>query len=318
MMITTDSMKLFLRNGGLVWQVMVYVIICTLLLGGLSLAICMPFIQRLSEAGCFDRIFDIFTGNVANIQLGAVLGSVSDLIIDIINIISANIGTMLPFAIAIFLIWGVLGSFLYGLGELAIADCLYSYMGSSTKMGFTSCFIRNIVRSVKLQLSKLLVVLPINFVIVIALYGCLMMYTASSVWVLTIAPFVVILVATVLIALKRTLVCAWAPCIIVQNTETWESLGYCLPDVFKNFGKIYGRQFILTLIIIAVTIAAIILTASVGLVLIIPAGIVFCNLLNMVIYFYLNGLKFYVDDDVIVASKKKETLENINSLKDII
>lgn len=317
-MITTDSMKLFLRNGGLVWRVMVYVIICTLLLGGLSLAICMPFIQKLTEAGCFDQIFDIFTGNVANIQLGAVLGSVSDLVTDIIGVISANVGTMLPLAIVLFLIWGVLGSFLYGLSELAIADSLYSYMGSTTKIGFTSCFIRNIVRSVKFQLSKLLVVLPMNIVIFVAIYGCLMMYTASSVWVITLAPFVLVLVVTVLIALKRTFICAWSPCIIVQNTGIWESLGNSLPDVVKNFGKIYGRQFVLTLIIIALTIASIILTASVGLVLVIPAGIVFCNLLNMVIYFYLNGLKFYVDDDVIVASKKKETLENINSLKDII
>ena len=91
-----------------------------------------------------------------------------------------------------------------------------------------------------------------------------------------------------------------------------------MQDVFKNFGKIYGRQFILTLSIIAVTIAAIILTASVGLILTIPAGVVFCGVMNMVIYFYINGLKFYVDDDVIVSSKKKESLENINSLKDII
>lgn len=317
-MIITDSCKLFLRNGGLVWQVMVYIIICTLLLGGLSVAICMPFLQELSDSGCFDKIIDIFTGNVANIQLGAVLGSVSELIIDIMNIIFSNVATMFPYAIALFVIWGVLGNFLYGLGELAVSDSLYAYMGSSTKIGFTSCFIKNIVRSTKLQLVKLVTILPFNIVIFVAMYGCLMMYTASSVFVVTIAPFVLVLVTTVLIALKRTIFCAWVPCIVVQNTDTWESLGYSLSDVFKSFGKIYGRQFILTLFIIAITIASIILTASVGLVLTIPAGVVFCGLLNMVIYFYLNGLKFYVDDDVIVTSKKKETFENIKTLKDII
>lgn len=317
-MITTDSIKLFLRNGGLVWRVMVYIVICALLLGGLSVAICMPFIQQLVDTGCFNQIFDIFTGNVANIQLGAILGSVSQVVIDIMNIISQNIGTMLPMAIGLFFIWGVLGSFLFGLGELAVADSLYGYMGSNTKIGFTSCFIKNIVRSVRLQLSKVVTVLPFNMLIWAAVYGCLMMHTSSSTLVLAIAPFVLILVVTVLLALKRTIFCAWAPCIIVQNTGTWESLGYCMQDVFKNFGKIYGRQFILTLSIIAVTIAAIILTASVGLILTIPAGVVFCGVMNMVIYFYINGLKFYVDDDVIVSSKKKESLENINSLKDII
>jgi len=317
-MITTDSCKLFMRNGGLVWQVMVYIIVCSLLLGGLSVAICMPFLQQLSSSGCFDQIIDIFTGNVANIQLGAVLNSVAELLLDIIDVIFANLATMLPLAIVLLLIWGVLGNFLYGLGELAIADSLYAYMGSSTRIGFTSCFIKNIVRSVKLQLAKLVTVVPFNFVILVAIYGCLMMYIASSAWVLALAPFVLILVVTLLIALKRTIFCAWTPCVVVQNTGIWESLGYSMTDVFKSFGKIFGRQFVLTLLVIAVTIASIILTASVGLVLAIPAGVVFCKLLDMVIYFYLNGLKFYVDDDVIVTSKKKETFENINSLKNII
>lgn len=318
MMIITDSVKLFLRNGGLVWRVLLYIVICTLLLGGLSVAICMPFIDKLLEAGCFDQILAIFTGNVANLQLSAIFASVADLIYDIGAVIAANMGLMLPLAIVLFFIWGVLGSFLYGLGELAIADSLYGYMGSNTKIGFGSCFIKNIVRSVKLQLARLVTVLPFNILICASAYGCLMMYNSTNAWVLCFAPFVLVLVVTLLVSLKKTIFCAWAPTMIVHNSGVWSSFGYSIADVFKNFGKILGRQFILTLLMIAVSIAAIVLTASVGLVLIIPAGVVLCGVVNMVIYFYINGLKFYVDDDEIVSSKKRESLENINSLKDII
>lgn len=317
-MITTDSIKLFLRNGGLVWHVLIYIVVCTLLLGGLTVAICMPFIQTLIEAGCFDQILDIFTGNVANIQLNVIFASIADLVTNIFGAIGADLGTMLPYVIILFLIFGVLGSFLYGLGELAVADCLYSYMGSSTKIGFSSCFIKNIFRSARLQLSKLVTVLPYNILICAVVYACLMMYNSTSVWVLTIAPFLLVLAVTLLVALKRTFVCAWAPSIIVRNEGTWAAFGSGLYDVFKNFGKIFGRQFVLVLLMIAVTIAAIILTASVGLVLTIPAGIVLCGVVNMVLFFYISGLKFYVDDDEIVSSKKKESLENINSLRDII
>lgn len=317
-MVTTDTSKLFIRNVGVVWGLLAYLVVCILIIGGLSIALCYPFIESLVSAGVFNEIFAVLTNNVANLQVGQIFGSLADIIVKISGIIGDNLASIVPMVIILFFIICVLGGFLVGLSELAVADCLYGYMGSNSKIGFFSCFIKNIVKSVKLQLAKLAVVLPCNIVIIAAIIACLMLFTIGNFWVSVFAPFVLTLVFILLFALKNTLFSAWVPCVIVKDYGAWSALRQSFGDVTKNFGKIFGRYFVLSVAIVAVTIASIILTASVGLILTIPACILFASIMNMVIYFYMNGLKFYVDDDEIVASKKREDWESINSLKYII
>lgn len=317
-MVTQDTAKLFVRNAGLVWRIMLYIIICLFIIGGLGIALCYPFVENLVTNGVFDDIFALFTSNVANVEVTQLFVSVADIFRQIFEIIAANWTNFLPIAIILFLITNVLGGFLLGLSEMAVADCLYCYMGSNTKIGFMNCFVKNIVKSIKLQLAKLAVVLPFNIIILTSVLACFLLFSVGNFWLSFFTPFIIILVFSLLFALKNTIFCSWVPSIVAKNWGIWYALKESVRDVAKNFGKIYGRQFVLVIGMVALVIASIILTASVALVLVVPAIVLFLSIMNMVIYFYINGLKFYVDTDEIITSKKREDWENINSLKDVI
>ena len=313
-----ETTKLFIRNDGLDWRILEYVLVCLLIICGLSVAICYPLIQNLSEAGFFTQIAGLITDNFANLRLDQMFDGIAQLLVSFAEIVSQNLATILPFAIVLIVIIEFFGSFLLGLGELAIHDSIYHYMGSNIKLSFSSCFIKNLRKSVKLQLAKLVVIVPINLVIIAAFICTVLLFTLNNFWLSFFAPFLCVLVVVFLNAIKSTIFCAWAPCMVVRNQGVWASLKESVLDVCKNFGKIFGRQLVMSVVFIAVNIAAIILTASVGLFLTIPATILFNSILGMVIYFYINGLKFYVDSDEIISPKKKEDWEPVENLKYIV
>ena len=317
-MVITETTKLFIRNGGLVWRILAYVLVCLLIICGLGVAICYPLIQNLSDAGFFAQLSSLITDNVANLRLDQIFSGVAQILVSFAEIVSQSLASILPFVIVLIIIIEFFGSFLIGLGELAIHDAIYHYMGSNTKISFSSCFIKNLRKSVKLQLAKLVVIVPINLIIIAAFIGSILLFTIDNFWLTFFAPFICVLVVTFLSAIKSTIFCAWAPSMVVRNQGVWASLKESVRDVCKNFGMIFGRQLVLTVFFIAVNIAAWILTASVGLFLTIPATILFNSIFGMVIYFYINGLKFYVDSDEIITPKKKEDWEPVENLKYIV
>ena len=72
------------------------------------------------------------------------------------------------------------------------------------------------------------------------------------------------------------------------------------------------------LIAIALNVLAVILTASVGLIVTLPFCILLIYTYNMVAYFYANGMRFYVEKNKIVTPIKIEDFESIKVLKNII
>lgn len=317
-MILTDSTKLFVRNGTLVWKILPYMLISILVVCGIGIACCYPLIDELSQAGFFAQVGDIFSQTFMNFRIDELLGAISQLTVSLFEIITQNIATVLPLVIILAVIITLGGSFLINLSELAIADCLYGYMSSNSKFSFFCCFIKNLKKSMRLQLAKLLVVWPVDMLIIAVFVAMLYLFTFDIAILSFLTPFLIVLVLSLLIALRQTLFCMWAPCMIVRNSTVWGALHESFVGMAKNFSVIYSRQLVLTLLYIAGNIATCIFTASVGLLLTIPATLLFSNIMGQVCFFYINGLRFYAGEDEIISPKKREDWEHLNNLKDII
>ncbi len=316
-MITTDTTKLFIHNSGLTWRILFYMAVIGLIIGGIGFAATYPFISTLSELGVFTEIKDLLIDSLGG-GVAQIFGGMASLFVGLGQILLDNLGYILPLFAILFVVVGFLGGFLIGISEMAIADCLYGYMGSNNKIGFMNALVKNLVFSIKLQLAKFVVMLPFNLITILALFGALMLYFTGNFWLVTFAPFIVILVLTLLLALRNTIFSAWVPCAVVKGQGVWQSLGESVSDVFKNFGRIYIPYFLFSLAVVAVTIAAISLTACVALIITIPACVLAASVVNMVLYFNRNGLKYYVDNNEIVTPNKKEVWDNVYSLKYVI
>ncbi len=317
-MIITDSSKIFLRTSGVVWRLLPYILVCLLVVIGITVAACYPMISSLSEAGFFAQIFDLFSDSMFNVRLDQIFSAMADVLVSFGEIVAENIAGVVPLIVVAVLILGLGGSFLIGLSELAVADYLYHYMSSNTRISFGSCFIKNLGKSARLQLAKLLVVWPVDIIITAIFVASFLLFTVESAVVTILAPFIIVLLLVVLIAFRQSLFCLWSPCLITFNSSVFGALRESFSQLTKNFGVIFPRQLVMTVIYIAVNIAVCLFTASVGLLLTVPATVLFGAILAQVTLFTINGLRYYIDENQIVTPKKREDIEHIGVMKNII
>lgn len=316
-MMFLDTLKLTFNNVNLLWKVLLYHLICIVLVSGVTVAICYPLITNLSSAGFFADIVGLVEQNMFNLRLDQTLVTVADIINKFIDIVVSDLPLYLPYTIAGIAMLAIFGEFLGGLAEIPTKECLYGYMGSWSRLGFMGCYIKNLGRSVKYSLTKLLVVLPFDLILIAGIIALMYLYKLGFVWSVF-APFLIILALTLFIAIRQVLFGGWVSAIIVKNKRVFEGLRAGLHSYSKAFGRVFSLAISVVLMVIALNIMAITLTASVGLIIAVPLSLIFIYTFNMVAYFYTNGLRFYIDKNKIVSPRKIEDFESMYALKDII
>ena len=316
-MMFLDTIKLTFNNLNLLWKVLLYHAICLVLVCGLTVAVCYPLVVHLSNAGFFGDVVGVLQSSMFNFQIDQILNFVVDVFEKFVDVVSSDTATFLPYTIVALCMVFVLGEFLFGLADIPTKECLYGYMGSWSRLGFLGCFIKNLGRSAKYSLARLLVVLPYDLLIFACLGGLLYVFTLGTKLTLFI-PFLMVLVLVLFLTFKITLFGGWSCAMIAQNKSTFRGLADGTKAYLKAFGKVFSVAVSIVIIVIAINVFAVMFTASVGVVLTLPLSLLCVYTFCMVAYFYTNGLKFYIDKNNIVSPRKIEDFESINVLKDII
>ena len=308
-----NSFKLFVNRFGLVWKVLLFQLICAVIISGIALALCYTLIENLVNSGFFDRISEFFVANVLNIRLDYLMSNISIIISEFFEIISLDLANLLPLVIVLLVIVIILGAFMFALTDTPLTECVYGYMGSCAKFGFTGCFISNIGRSVKLSLCKMITVLPLDLLIMAGFVYSFNILALGGIFNY-IGPFIVLMVLALLLSLRYAFFCCWAPAIVVKNQGIWKGLKDNFKSIFNNFKTVWLSQLATIVILLVINIGVFILTAGIGCIFTIPASVVYSSIVNNVLYFQLNGLRYYIDKENIFSPKKIDEQEKLNTI----
>ena len=316
-MMFLDTQKLTFNNTNLLWKVLLYYLICIVLVCGITVAVCYPLIANLSNLGFFADLHNTVQSSLFNFRIDQTLLIIGDIFVDFANIVASDVALYLPYTIAAIAIVMILGEFLLGLADIPVKECLYGYMGSWSRLGFTGCYIKDLKKSVKYSLARWLIVFPFDALLIAGLIGIVYFFHTYATWA-ALMPFALVFVLMIFIAIRTMLFNGWSCAIIVKGKRIFEGLRGGIHSYNKAFGKVFGLSMTNTLLIIAINILAVMLTASVGLFITIPFSVLYLYTFSMTAYFYTNGLRFYIDKNKIVSPRKIEDFESMNVLKDII
>ena len=316
-MMFLDTQKLTFNNTNILWKVLLYHLMCIVLVSGITVAACYPLIMNLSNIGFFHDVHNIIQGGLFNFRLDQAVFVIGDIFDEFVNIVSSDLPLYLPYTIGAVAIIMILGEFLLGLANIPVKECLYGYMGSWSRLGFTGCYIKNLGKSVRFSLIRLLLVLPLDVIFLAGLGGVVYLFRLYPTWAMF-SPFLMVLVMMLYISLRFIVFGGWSCSIIVKDKGIFEGLRNGIHSYNKAFGRVLGISMTNTLLIIALNVLAVMLTASVGLFLTVPFSILYLYTSSMVAYFYTNGLRFYIDKNKIISPRKIEDFESMKVLKDII
>ena len=312
-MIFWNTLKLTFNNFANVWKLLLYRIICVLCVFGLTTVIAWPIINVLIKNNFFVNSQTLFEDLLFNLNLEKFFVRVDDVVKNFVDIVAES-GYMTQTVLCI-IANVIMFSFLDGYAQIAVSNSCNGYMSSLTKYAFTNSYVSNFGKSTIYNLTSLIAVVPLNLLIGVGVYlFASNLYANLGVFAVILAIFLLILLS----ALKKAIYSCWKPAIIVHNKSVFASLKKSIEVVFNNFFQTISTYLVLVVCAFILNLFAFTFTAGVGMLITLPFTTLMFVIADQVTFYEAMGMRYYVDNERIIAPKKLEQKDKIAKVKYII
>ena len=313
-MMYKNSVKLLFSNFSLVWKTLLYNLIIIGIVGVLAYFSAVPVYDVLKLNGFFESVHDIFANFVENLNLRNFfkdIGACGKLFADIINNNFSDIWvSIVLFLLSIF----VFGKLMFGLIKLPTQNVLYASMSNNMKVGTFTSFVANFKKVMLFELSKFVITFPIDILIAYAIILCFRLFKVGGT-ISILAPFIIVIIAIVLVAIRITMFSCWSPLIAVKDMGVFTSLKENFKLVLRRFIKIFGNSIGIVFTVIVINGMAILFTLGTCLFITIPLSSVLLHTYSMSAFYGSYGMRYYVDYSTIVEPKRMEATERLKNTK---
>ena len=313
-MFTKNALSITASRFTLVYKIVLYMLIISLLFGVIGYAILSPTLspiaKEIKQLNIGDTLIDyfnsVFRGVIGNESVGdaqeniyyTALMDKIDAVKMILhnNIASLNVGLIL-FFVLLYLI-----SVAYSLMHIPSATVIYNFMSSNCKYGFASCYFSEFKKSLIYSLASstfLFFYVIIMFLFAFGIYKLLAMINGMM------AIMIVYILIGILLSIRRTVFYAWLPAIVVDNKSVIEALKISFKFNKKHFWRTSLIYFSLYMVFTVVMFVGTLFTFGTGSIFIFSFNLVFFNVLDMVFYYHNAGHKYYKDQQTVVDPQRK-------------
>ena len=318
------SVSFMIGNMGYLGKIFIWMLVCTLVVGGLAAAIYIPSGSALAKNE--EILVEIDHINVVvsqylqdEISLYEGVEDIEQHIVKIVNVLLSNAGAMAGFIIAAICLY-CLYLFLTGISHYTIGYITNELMTSNTKYGFVAAMLKNIKTACRFSACKMLLSCPIDLSIIAVI-------CATGFGLLKVIGFPALAIALILgvclFSLRAMLYAGWIPRILFNPEEKmFAALSRSLSSVRQNFGGFF--KTFATIFFTAYGCISVLTVPTFGVVnLLVPSTYFFVlRSVELIGYYKLNGMSFYVDPRTVVNTieygyRKENQTESVDEFNDI-
>ncbi len=311
-MMFRNSLKLFVANFSVFWKLLFYKLIVL----GICVALLIPTFDSFSVAFGSVGFWDKFT-SFANDTMFSNTPSFFNNIFILVDLFLQAIKYMFSYNLlaiiyAMIVVLFVL-PFLMNLSAIPTGEGLYSYMSSLSKSSFVGTLIARMGKSMLYALLRTLLLIPFIAFMVVTMYYLLKVATINNILAIFI-PILSTIYFAICMSLMMTTFCGWMPATVVFNVSPIKGLKKGLKAVFRRYFRVLSCIFMMVLITTMFTF----MLTTFSLIILFPLCSVGVIMLEMVMFFESQGMRYYVDLDTIITPKKLEQCDKFCKVKDII
>lgn len=312
-MMFRNSVKLLFSNFATVWKLLLYYLIITLIGVGLVAPVFSSVVEVFRSHNFFEVLVDLLTTFNLGTNILSIFASFGTVISTLVACILDYFVIHTWLAVYLTFLFVVLLPFLYELGGIAAGEILYGYMSSQAKVNFTGRIFSSVRKSFKYILAKLLIATPINILIFFLIYKVFAL-TALGGTIKFAVPLIITVVLCLLFTLRLVLFSGWLPALIVNDAGVWSAFARGLKAVGRRFFRTFSTMLVFVLLNICIDV----LFGSIAFLLLVPLGVYFVYIIDFVMFYGSQGMRYYVDADTIISPKRLEEVDKFKRCKDII
>ena len=312
-MMFRNSVKLLFSNFATVWKVLLYYLIITLIGVGLVAPVFSSVVEVFRSHNFFEVLVDLLTTFNLGTNILSIFASFGTVISTLVACILDYFVIHTWLAVYLTFLFVVLLPFLYELGGIAAGEILYGYMSSQAQVNFTGRIFSSVRKSFKYILAKLLIATPINILIFYLIYKVFAL-TALGGTIKFAVPLIITVVLCLLVTLRLVLFAGWLPALIVNDCGVWSAFARGIRAVGRRFFRTFSTMLVFVLLNICIDV----LFGSIAFLLLVPLGVYFVYIIDFVMFYGSQGMRYYVDADTIISPKRLEEVDRFKRCKDII
>ena len=312
-MMFRNSVKLLFSNFATVWKLLLYYLIITLIGVGLVAPVFSSVVEVFRSHNFFEVLVDLLTTFNLGTNILSIFASFGTVISTLVACILDYFVIHTWLAVYLTFLFVVLLPFLYELGGIAAGEILYGYMSSQAQVNFTGRIFSSVRKSFKYILAKLLIATPINSLIFFLIYKVFAL-TALGGTIKFAVPLIITLVLCLLFTLRLVLFSGWLPALIVNDCGVWSAFARGIRAVGRRFFRTFSTMLVFVLLNICIDV----LFGSIAFLLLVPLGVYFVYIIDFVMFYGSQGMRYYVYADTIISPKRLEEVDKFKRCKDII
>lgn len=318
------SVSFMIGNMGYLGKIFIWMLVCTLVVGGLAAAIYIPSGSALAKNEEILVEIEHINGVASQylqdeISLYEGVEGIEQHIVKIVKVLLSNAGAMAGFIIAAICLY-CLYLFLTGISHYTIGYITNELMTSNTKYGFVAAMLKNIKTACRFSACKMLLSCPLDLSIIAVI-------CATGYGLLKVIGFPALAIALILgvclFSLRAMLYAGWIPRILFNPEEKmFAALSRSLSSVKQNFGGFF--KTFATIFFTAYGCISVLTVPTFGVVnLLVPSTYFFVlRSVELIGYYKLNGMSFYVDPRTVVNTieygyRKENQTESVDEFNDI-
>lgn len=306
------AFHVFVDNFSVVYKQMLYRLVIMTVAGLICTFGVYPFIKGLINSPQFNSLIDGIKGFISNLLNGQV-GELSDISIrvqqayaEFMELLQTNM-TQIIVAVLLLLLVYFVSRWFWGLGNYAAACLINDKMALRAKQHFLSTLIRNLKESA--TYNAIYVPLSVLFDLAISVgMFFLLFFLLNHVLYFVVSIFLFALILVLAIALKMTFTTDWLPALIRGKKGQLGSIRYTFSRKNKHTINIFSNFVVITILIMALNVAAALFTFGVGLLLTVPSSYVIIICFEFVNYYDREEIKYFTDKNTVIKPEKERPL----------
>jgi hypothetical protein len=287
------------RNLDLIFKVLIYVFILSLLCAAILVSIISPLLKTLDTSFDFsERVLGMLSDLIGNGRPGALRQFFNEL-----SSTLESISSEIAVAVVLIIIVVFAAKFFLSLTAMPLGEVVYGRMSQNFSVMFHNVLVSSLGKSLLYALIKAFVTIVADgIIIVVSYYLAKLLYIGLGVYGIALAAFVMF----ALLASRIAILGQWVPQIVCER----KSVAAAFRDSFQYSAKYFTRVMPVAFLILVIDFSAVMLTTVVtfGILpaIIAPVSLVWITNLNLVAYFYFNKKKFYVDEVTVINQIENE------------
>lgn len=307
-----NSFKLLTSNFSLVWKQLAYMITLCLLMFALSYGFAIPTLNLLEKNNVIKEISLIF--ETIYTAPKEVVTAISNTFIHLTEVISSNFGKIWFSLLSTTILVHLLYQWFKNVSFYNLASLMHYHMTSFVEIGYTRNLISNLKPGAKYAFAKTILQIPFTLAKLTIIYAYFKI-AVSPIGIL-IGLFITSSAIILLSSLELTLFTGMTG-VFFENEDInpFKAFFKGNTTIFKKFPRVFSNSIITTLTIIVINIFLGIFTLGSGLLITLPASMVFIAIFELSSYLGVKGERYYLSKTIIATPLKDEENEKINNIK---